>query len=233
MTLVSLWSLLFKSTAFQNYARQNWSAYASMVASGDASSIQSLFISQPKLVKESWSVGNPFKLGKYDVIVPAPTSPLQVLSWYGLERFIQPNDNFEFKNNEGWTAIFFASVAGKATVIDTLLQSGAKPNAVDVDGRTALSYAALSGKSESVQTLVAKGADMDLVDKNGRSALLYAVQHGHSVSVQTLVGKGANINLVDKDGQSALSYAAQHGHSVSVQTLVGKGANMDLVDKDG
>jgi hypothetical protein len=128
MTLVSLQSLLFKSTAFQRYARQNWSLYASMVAHEDVSTIRSLFIIQPKLVEKIWR----------SFMVPPPASPLQLFSCYELERFILANDDFEFKNNQGWTAIFFASLSWKATMVDPLLQNGANPNAVDNDGRTAL-----------------------------------------------------------------------------------------------
>jgi predicted Fe-Mo cluster-binding NifX family protein len=226
MTLASLQSLLIKSTNFKEYARQNWSFYASLLANEDVSSIKSHFIQQPRLLKEVWAN----ERHKYHGIFP--TSAIHIFAWYGLERFIQAGDDLDCKNHQGWTAIFFASVAGKATSVYALVHSGADLNLVDKAGRSALSYAAKEGHFQCVQILVDNGADINLVDKDGQSALSYAAQEGHFQCVQILVDKGADIDLVDKDGQSALLYAAKARNLNSVQILVEKDADMNLVDKD-
>jgi uncharacterized protein len=150
----------------------------------------------------------------YESHTRSPTNAVQLFAWYGLERFIQADDDLEYENNQGWTAIFFASAADKATTIVALVHNGADIHLVDKDSRSALSHAAAAGNSQSIQILLYKGANVNLVDKTGQFALLYAAGSWYgSEAVQILVDKGANLNLVDKNGQSALSYAAARGKS--------------------
>ena len=48
-----------------------------------------------------------------------------------------------------------------------LLENGADPNAIDVDGTTPLMYAALYGHLEMMHLLLEAGADINAVDKSG------------------------------------------------------------------
>lgn len=58
-------------------------------------------------------------------------------------------------DNEGWTALTYASGNGHTALVRMLLDSGAV-NAVDIDGWTALTYASLYGHTAIVKLLKEK-----------------------------------------------------------------------------
>jgi ankyrin repeat protein len=58
----------------------------------------------------------------------------------------------------GWSALMHAARNGKLRAAEILLDAGADPNAVSVNGKTALEMAREEGHSEIVELLVARGA---------------------------------------------------------------------------
>jgi ankyrin repeat protein len=91
------------------------------------------------------------------------------------------------KHNEGWTALFSASMEGNSEILSMLLEGGADVNvkAYDVnakgdDGTTALMFATWKGHSEIVLKLLEKGAEVDAKHNDGTTALMAASKEGHS-----------------------------------------------------
>ena len=62
-------------------------------------------------------------------------------------------------------------VRAAASVVELLLDAGARLDAVDDRGRTALMIAAGLGHAEMADTLIERGADRSVRDKAGKTAL--------------------------------------------------------------
>ena len=66
-----------------------------------------------------------------------------------------PANARHLRDEDGWTLLMVASAFGHAPLVDTLLASGADPNATERDfGRTALMEAAHKGHTRVVQALL-------------------------------------------------------------------------------
>lgn len=78
------------------------------------------------------------------------------------------------KDNDGWTALMFASSNGDLEIVKLLLTKGANVNIKDNDGRTALMYASYNGYFEIVKCLINNGADVYAKDNGDTTVLHYA-----------------------------------------------------------
>lgn len=74
-------------------------------------------------------------------------------------------------DNDGWSALMWASWSGLNEVASRLLESGANPTLADRQGNTALTIAAGRGNAGIVSSLLSKGADPDMTTKSGKTAL--------------------------------------------------------------
>jgi len=74
-------------------------------------------------------------------------------------------------DNDGWTALMWASWSGLTKVAEKLLASGASPSFADHQGNTALIIAAQRGNADIVKALLAKGANKAAANKAGKTAL--------------------------------------------------------------
>ncbi|MEI6655839.1 MAG: ankyrin repeat domain-containing protein [Verrucomicrobiota bacterium] len=74
------------------------------------------------------------------------------------------------RDNDGWSALMWASWSGLGKVAEKLLELGASQQFADRQGNTALIIAAQRGNPEIVRALLAKGADQALTNKSGRTA---------------------------------------------------------------
>jgi len=78
------------------------------------------------------------------------------------------------RDNDGWTALMWASWSGLTQVVGKLLEGGASPQFADHQGNTALLIAAQRGNPAIVKALLAKGADAAVTNKAGNTALATA-----------------------------------------------------------
>ena len=85
-----------------------------------------------------------------------------------------------------------------------LLESGADPDAVDLDGLTPLVRALGRRSSKAARRLLKFGADVNAVGPEGRTALAEAVLRGKLRWVQLLVLRGADVNAADVHGATPL-----------------------------
>jgi len=75
--------------------------------------------------------------------------------------------------------------------LKTLLDVGAKVNAVNDDGQSALMLAAGDGLVNNIRLLIQAGADINQRDKEGKTALRYAKENEHSAAIRLLISLGA------------------------------------------
>lgn len=113
------------------------------------------------------------------------------------------------------TSLLLASAGGHAPVVEELLQSGADPLLVDVNGYTALHAACKKGRIHCMQLLLSANVDIDLTDDFGNTPLIVAVDYNRCEAAQLLLDRGAD--WLRKGKQSARQLAA--GRQPEIQAL--------------
>ncbi len=165
------------------------------------------------------------------------------------------------KDNQGLTALMWASYQGKSEIVKTLLDKGADVNAPGGSslsgGITTALLCAVGGfleqdggnRAEVVKMLLDKGADVNVRLKNlrnmedGNTALLamsfYVSSPRRSDSkdcleiVRLLLENGADVNAKGWRGKTALIAAATCENNDIVKMLLDKGADVNAKDVDG
>lgn len=102
------------------------------------------------------------------------------------------------------TALHAAAGAGHITVVDILINAGAKVDAVVNDNETPLIQAAMNGWSKTAQALVNAGADINHVESyEGYTALHYAARLGREGTLKVLLAADADTTIKSKQGETA------------------------------
>jgi ankyrin repeat protein len=167
----------------------------------------------------------------HDVLVRSWTPiRLAAMSNHGkvLEHFLdQRGVKVDAKDEDGMTALCWASKLGHDKIVQRLLNKGA-----DVDTQCgyhgdALQAASAGGHDKIVQTLLDRGADVNARGGTDGNALCAASAGGHDKIVQTLLDRGADVNAVDIKYGNALQAASYKGHVKTVQTLLDRGADIN------
>lgn len=104
----------------------------------------------------------------------------------------------------GQLALHLAARGGFNSIINVLLNNGARLNMTDVQGRTALHYAVDGGHAETLKLLLSWGADSLVLDSDGLSCLHLAASSGHELMVRLLIAHGADPNSGRAQKQPAL-----------------------------
>jgi len=91
-----------------------------------------------------------------------------------------------------------------------VLQAGANPNIVMMDGTTVLHAAAGMGQRQCVALLLEHGADPGIADNRGRTALYMAVISEDSETLEELIKAGANPAVKDRAGKTPLDRAREN-----------------------
>lgn len=148
------------------------------------------------------------------------------------------------------TLLILAAWHGRTSVATLLLDRGADPNAVNLEGRTPLWFSCCGGHRETAALLLERGGNPSVRKEGGSTALMAAAWTGH-VNVARLIldhaakevtegvhpsGHDEVRRLLDeqnKDGCSCLWFAAGHGRAEMVSFLLGRGADFLQADCDG
>ncbi len=97
------------------------------------------------------------------------------------EYLIKSGAHIEARENNGRTALMFASTGPFPETVRLLLKNNANPNSIDrLEHFTPLMHAAAEGHFEVVKILLDHGADSSLKDVDGDTAESFADQKGHS-----------------------------------------------------
>ncbi|CAM9639938.1 unnamed protein product, partial [Scytosiphon promiscuus] len=136
------------------------------------------------------------------------------------------------------SALHLAAYGGSVTIVNDLLDAGARLNLRESDsGDTALDRAASGGSAEVVKALIKHGARVDAVDSFGRTALFKAAAAATADDagiIDALVEAGARAcGAVDKLGMTPLHLVARGGSSKVAISLLSHGARVDVRDNEG
>ena len=143
-----------------------------------------------------------------DVSMLKCSTPLMLASDLGyltvVENLLRFNNNPNFQNKAGWSALIFASRNGHLQVVALLLEGNADPNLCTNAGCTALVFASDNGYHQVAEILLKKGANPNIQANNRWTALMFANQNGHHQVIEVLLKKGAYPDIHSRKGQTAL-----------------------------
>ncbi|MBI4447171.1 MAG: ankyrin repeat domain-containing protein [Acidobacteria bacterium] len=118
--------------------------------------------------------------------------------------FLASGIGADTRDNNGYTALAYASTFGDAEMIRTLIDCGAPVDAQDESGCTPLMHAArhglilafarnsdAAGYLNSVIALIERGADPNFKDRAGITPLMYAVMSRHAPTIKAILAAGA------------------------------------------
>lgn len=134
-------------------------------------------------------------------------------------------------DDNGMTAIFFATKYGHLKMADTLFRNGAKIRVKDDRGHTPLHWVSMNAdRKESVKWLIDRGADVNAESKDGTTPLHQAASFGQNEIATILIHAGANVDPRNRRGETPLMLA---GSPETAKALLAAGAKLNAVNKVG
>jgi ankyrin repeat protein len=190
------------------------------------------------IIRASLSSGNPDSLKvtvnyvlKQKLSLSWPSYLLHLVCMFGLndiaEKLLQSGVEVNELVFEKHSALHFASYAGYAQVVETLIKGGARVNAADA-GYTPLHTACLWGHVEVAQALMRSGADLKLFTEDNYTPLMRSCVFGKYGVIEILC-KAEPLAITgsgDNDNQPILKCASK-GFLESVRTLLKAGADVE------
>ena len=142
----------------------------------------------------------------------------------GLALLSRPDIEVNFKDRHGLTPLMWSCVAGRASLVRTMIARGAKVNEKDNSGQTPLMWAAAGQYADLVEVLLAAGADVNARAEHRMTALMVAASKDDPATIKALAEAGAKLHARAENGQTAMMMAAQRGHVAAVRALKQAGA---------
>ncbi|MGA8594688.1 MAG: ankyrin repeat domain-containing protein [Bryobacteraceae bacterium] len=134
------------------------------------------------------------------------------------------------REEDGATALAWATVRCNVAIAKLLLKSGANPNLTNEQGIGPLYLAITNGSTAIVELLLRSGANPNIAREDGETPLMTATRLGQVDVMKMLLDRGAFVNAREKNfGQTALMWAA--GHPAATRLLVDRGADVRAVSK--
>jgi len=161
-------------------------------------------------------------------------------------RLAGANSNVDVRDNFGRTALHYAAAGGDPGNVEWLMDSGADPGLVDVNGDSPLAYGLRANQRQLVLTFAKFGGNpltaivrvgrldilLEMVNqtnsslsidqrdtKTGRTAVFDAAESGQLDILKFFIDLGANLSHLDNNGYSVLA-AAVNAHQVETSRML-------------
>jgi hypothetical protein len=122
-------------------------------------------------------------------------------------------------------ALLQAAASGNFVRIESLIQEGANPNAVDDKRRTPLIAAAMMNHlTKTALLLLDHGANPSVTGLDGKSPLYWGMRHGDMEFVRLLITRGAKLEMVNNEGKTLLDLAIEEKNTNIIPLLLAAGA---------
>jgi len=149
---------------------------------------------------------------------------LQVRIWLD-----DPKNDINQGDDHGFSPLHWAAFAGRTSIVDMLLNRGARINATNMGDDTALHLAVSHGHSECVSLLLRNKADVNALNEHGNTALHYACFWGYQQVAEELIAYGAQANVANVNGETPLDKC--HRQMLSRIVELASASNQDLSKK--
>lgn len=146
---------------------------------------------------------------------------LQVRIWLD-----DPTNDMNQGDDHGFSPLHWACFAGRTTIVDMLLNRGARINATNMGDDTALHLAASHGHLDCVGLLLKNKADVNAPNEHGNTPLHYACFWGHQQVAEHLLAHGAQANVANVDGETPIDKC--HRQMLSRVFELASASNQDL-----
>jgi uncharacterized protein len=182
-----------------------------------------------------------------DAIKRGDVSTVNKLLSKGIAAELKAKTNDNPLRIEKPSLLMIAAMYGQLTIVNTLLEHGAKVSNTSEDKTTPLMCAAANGNIHVMQKLISAGGKIEAKNKLQETALMLAARFGQREASQLLLEKGASINaerVIKLDQTSEESNYKKHyginafteslmgGHVELARFLLEKGANPVYPGKD-
>ncbi len=154
-----------------------------------------------------------------------------------IKRLVADGTNPDWRREDGVTTLMIASLTGRLTIMEALLDAGATIDLQAPDGMSALlaatAFARTTREIAGIELLLARGADPNLANSEGNDPLMMTARHALIEAVIVLVKVGADPKRANRFGTTALMQAAR-GHLVeTARVLIRAGADPMQKDERG
>lgn len=105
-------------------------------------------------------------------------------------------------------------------VVNLMLQNGADPLLVDVQGYNLLHLATFDGNLFLLTLLLHQNVPIDTPDHQGHTCLMWAAYKGYPACVDLFLRFCANVNVTDENGFTALHWALVKGSQACIQKIL-------------
>jgi uncharacterized protein len=130
------------------------------------------------------------------------------------------------RGDDGVTVLQWALLNKSPEGLEALLEAGADPNQVGLDGDTVVHLAAMANDSRYLTILLAKGANPDAAHGDtGATPLRSALMGERSEQFRALLAAGADPDRADRMGNTPLHVAGQINEPARVLELLKAGAD--------
>ena len=140
---------------------------------------------------------------------------------------LQHGADVNARDDDGWSALIFASYLGNVPTMRLLMDDGANLEAKTTSGccpgHTPLLMAVSFGGDDAMLLLLIRGANLEAKDNIGNTALIRAASSGETPMVRALLDKGADINARNYLNETALAVASRNEHIETVRTILRRG----------
>jgi uncharacterized protein len=144
-------------------------------------------------------------------------------------KMIEAGANVNVPQDDGTTALDWATYRLDIPMVHALLQHGANPNLMNSLGSCPLEEAVKAANFDLVRMLLKAGAYADEANADGETPLMLAAHTGVVKIAELLVSYGANVNAREKwRGQTALMWAAAQDHPEMTRLLLRHGAKVNV-----
>lgn len=181
------------------------------ILDNDLKAVQGLIVAHPSLLKD---------VALHQKTAPVLLSALNHRSSALTCFLITQGCDVDIKDQDGQTALMWASGYGDLEVVQALIDAGADVNAHTEFQENALMTAVRKDHVEVMQRLIHAGAHVNAQTESGVTALMYASFRGHLESVEILLQNQASVELENHLGDTALIYAITKDHLPVVEQLM-------------
>lgn len=128
--------------------------------------------------------------------------------------------------------VCYCAKRGDYEVVKLLIEAGANPNSLDLNGLPLLSILCEVGNLELIKLLIGHGASVNF-GTEGKQPIFVAIKNNCVDVLEYLVEKGANVSARDEEYDTVLIYAVKKDRLAIAEYLVKAGANQFTVNKVG